>query len=237
MTSINFTLSDKTEIKLETAKGVFHPTETSNILINAVIQNIKDNSQKILDLGCGTGIVGIALFKKKLLKKIYASDLSKNTTDITIKNLEMYGLDHEVKNGSLLEPWKNQTFDVIIDDISGISSTIASISSWFKDVPCQSGIDGTDLTIEIIKNSKKHLNKDGKLFFPVISLSNEKKIIEEALNNYSNVEEVMIKEWPMPQDLLDNIDIIKSLRDKGHISYVEKFGIILCNTKIYIAKE
>ena len=57
---INFALSDKSILNLKISDNVFVPTATTNFLIDAV-KNNENNKKKILDLGCGTGIVGIAL--------------------------------------------------------------------------------------------------------------------------------------------------------------------------------
>ena len=70
----------------------------------------------------------------KIQKKIY-QNLKKGT----------------VKQGSLFEPWKDQYFDIVINDISAISSAVSNISPWFKNIPCKAGRDGTDLTIKFLK--------------------------------------------------------------------------------------
>ena len=49
---------EKTKILLETNHNVFAPTATSDFLISAVASNIK-KVDKLLDLGCGNGVVGI----------------------------------------------------------------------------------------------------------------------------------------------------------------------------------
>ena len=56
----------KTNIKVE--KKVFKPTGTSELLLEACLKQIK-KTDEILDLGCGSGIVGISVAKNKRLKK------------------------------------------------------------------------------------------------------------------------------------------------------------------------
>ena len=41
-------------------------------------------------------------------------------------------------------------FDIIVDDISGISEEVAKLSKWFENVPCNAGIDGTANIEEVL---------------------------------------------------------------------------------------
>ena len=75
-TEINFTLNPDKEVTLVTAPGVFTPNATTNLLIQAVKSTISKPAN-LLDLGCGTGIVGLALhFQDLISSPLYASDLS-----------------------------------------------------------------------------------------------------------------------------------------------------------------
>ena len=59
-TEIKFSVDADKEISLMSALGVFMPNATTNLLINAVKSTIS-KPVNVLDLGCGTGVVGIAL--------------------------------------------------------------------------------------------------------------------------------------------------------------------------------
>ena len=78
-------------IKYYANKKVFNPTRTSKIIIKAIYKKRKFYSKykKILDLGCGTGVLGIAV--KKILKKaeINFSDLSPHAIALSKKNLNL----------------------------------------------------------------------------------------------------------------------------------------------------
>jgi 16S rRNA G1207 methylase RsmC len=233
----NFFLSKDKEVSLLYMPGVFKPNTTSQLLIDAVTNRVHEKVAT-LDLGSGTGIVGLALHLEGLVKgSLCASDLSDLAVELTKKNLDRYECNHTVRKGSLFEPWEGHKFDLIVDDISGISSKIAEISPWFPGVPCDAGNDGADLISEIIVNAHKYLNKDGRLFFPVLSLSNVSRIKTQACKCFRVVEMVARIEWPLPSELLIYKPLLKELAANGDIQLEEKFGMVVCYTEVYSATE
>ena len=206
---------NKIKYSLYFDKGVFKPTGTTSFLLNAFfLKNKKIFNKKILDLGCGSGIISVIINDKFNKNKIHASDLSKNSAKCCVANFKKYKIDGIVKKGSLLNPWKNYKFDIIINDISGISSEVAKKSNWFKNVPSSTGIDGTKLTISIIKNSKFFLEKNGKLILPIISLSDTKKILDMAKKNFNKVKTISKNQWFLPKELEKNSELLFKLKKK-----------------------
>ena len=226
----------KTNILLELFYNnkTFIPTFTSDLLINVCSENIK-KQKKILDLGCGISIVSIALNQILKNKKFYGSDLSKDSIEISKLNAKKYNLDIDLKYGDCFDPWEGYKFDCIIDDVSGISSELAIHSNWFKNIPCDAGNDGTKLIEKVLVNSKSYLNKNGNLFFPIISLSNKNKILKIAKENFKNVILLKSKKWFLSHDLEKHIEIMKVLKDKNFIDFKFEFGKIVCYTDIYNA--
>lgn len=221
------------DVKIITNKKVFSPTGTSNFLLETVCDKIKPNSS-ILDLGCGTGLIGISLGKLGLGKnKIYLSDASKEAVKLAKTNAAKNNISVDARVGSLFEPWKGMKFDNIIDDVSGVAEDIAKVSPWFKNVPCESGYDGTNLVIKVLKQAPRYLNKNGKIFFPILSLSNNKKIIKEAKKIFKKIKLLDRKTWPLPAQMQSNILLLKKLSADGIIDIDEKFGTILWYTDIY----
>jgi len=232
-----FVLDKTNNIEIYLPESVFEPTYTSNLCIEAA-QKIIDINSSVLDLGCGSGIVGLALAKNNDIKKISCSDLSPHATSAAKINFELYGIDADIRTGSLFEPWKKSKFDFIIDDVSGISEEVAKMSPWFgENIPCFSGKDGTELTLEVIYKAKNFLNTSGGLFIPVISLSNVNKLIKIANKSFKNVSEVASKTWALPKDMMNQIERLKQLKSEGIINFEERFGTILCNTKIYYLRD
>ena len=232
---IEYNYKDKINIDLALNKGVFRPTGTTDVLIDAVVNNIK-KSGKLLDLGCGSGVVGMVLYKMgKIDKKLYASDISKNAISQLENNCSNNNVFVDARVGSTFDPWDEMKFDYIVDDVSGVSESIAKISPWFDNTSCATGIDGTDLIIDVINKSKLHLNSTGKLFFPVLSLSNVNKIVNYAQKEFDNVVKLSRKEWVMPEELTSHLDELKKLKKENIIDYNEKFGMLVWYTDIYVA--
>ena len=230
-----FKIDKNQDLTLQVPEGVFTPTGTTDVLVREVRKSLKKPA-KILDLGCGTGVTGIALHQVGLVNEpLYGSDIEQDAVDIFKLNANFYNCKVIAKCGSVFEPWANEKFDVIIDDISGVAEPVADVSPWFRGVSCKSGIDGTDLIIEVLNSASEHLNENGVLFFPVISFSNVEKIKKMANHNFSTVRRLIRKEWSLPIEMYEHKPILEKLKAEKHSDFSEKFGIIIWYTDIYIA--
>ena len=225
-------------IKLKLSNKVFEPTGTSEILFKSAVKHIK-KSIKILDLGCGSGYVGIAIEKNtKHKNKLFFSDVSKHATKLTKINSKKNKIKAIVKNGSLFDPWKGYKFDLIVNDVSGISQELNKISPWYnKHITNFSGKDGTDLTIKFLKDSSNYLEKKGFIIFPIISLSNHKKVLTFTKKKFKFVKRIQSKEWPVPKEMYKYKKKIDFLNKKKLIFVKKKFGLILFKTDIYLVKK
>ena len=184
--------SDK-YLEFKTNEKTFYPTTTSNEFISEFkkFQKFEKKIVETLDLEYGVGIVGIVLNHLGLIQSpLYASDLSKNAIEFAKVNCNKHRCNVIAKQGSIFSPWENKKFDYILNDISGVTEGVASISPWFKNVPCESGADGTKLVTNVISTASKYLKSDGVLFFPVLSLSNADKILTSAKKYFYQVKKL-----------------------------------------------
>jgi len=230
-------LKSKKIIKLDTSPSVFAPTQTSHYLLSAIKDKIdKKKNLEVIDMGCGNGILGISLLKIfNNINKMIFTDVNIQSLRDCEKNMKKNNLkkkNYELIISNVFQRISFQKFDVIINDISGISELVAKISPWFNEVSCESGKNGTKLTMNFLKKYKKYLNKKGKVFFPIISLCNEKNIFNYLKKNNIKYSVILEKNWPMPKSMIKHKNLLKRLKSKGYINFREQFGLLIANTKI-----
>ena len=228
----NFKLLNKEKISIYINDKIFEPNLTTSLLLEGCKKKIKKNNQ-ILDLGCGSGIISNYFFKNKLINKIYSSDISQEAVNCAIYNAKYLNADFDIRLGALIEPWRDKKFDIIINDISGISTEVSSLTKWFNSAPNESGVDGISFTLKILEKYKTHLNEQGKLIFPIIGLSNKEKIIQFMQKNSINYELLISKDWPLPNEFNVHKKLLKDLKEKNIINYNEKFDLLIVKTEIF----
>lgn len=223
-------------LELDTAEGVFIPTHTSQLLIQAVRQRIS-HPVELLDMGCGIGILGLVFAQMGLCKPpVFFSDLSEQALAIARRNAQQLGVAGEFRQGALFEPWAGQRFDCIVADVPGISEEIARLSPWFPNtIECRTGRDGTALVVKVIEQAPAHLPAGGTLFLPVLSLSRESRILEAAQAHFAEVQKICEQTWPLPEELRNHLPKLQSLREDGSIQIMQKVGIWLWTIKVYQA--
>ncbi len=218
-------LGDTDGIVVATASSVFYPTSTTILLLSAVRRFLTFSPSTVLDLGCGCGIVAIALAKLlPSVRYVYASDISEEAVNLTRRNAAAHGLHIECRKGSLFEPWKGMKFDLIVNDVSGIAEPIARISPWYPPhIPSETGRDGTRWSVSILSQAPEFLKPQGCMFFPLATLSKEEKIMEQAKERFKIVKLLQEQWYPLSGELLQRFELIEELVREGIIE-IQKRG-------------
>jgi len=211
--------------------NVFQENLTSKILQqrSSLLANKFKREIDILEIGCGDGNISNFIIKNQKKKhNFYLSDISNHA----IKSAKKKILYKKClfKTGKWLNPWSDQKFDIIISDVSSINDFIAKKSNWYNGVVCNSGNDGLNNIEKILSNINQNLKKNGKFILPIISLSNEKKLIRMLEKRFLKVSYSKKIVWPIPKFFKKNKAKYLKLKEESKINFEEKFGMYLAYT-------
>jgi 16S rRNA G1207 methylase RsmC len=166
-------------LKINSGSGLFSLKEldfgTELLIKNAKIQNNKDSHPKILDLGCGYGIVGIALKKAYPNLDITLVDINDRAVKVSKQNCDENDAECIVLKSDILSnpALKDLKFDVIL--------TNPPFSA------------GKNVCIEFIKQSFEHLNKNGSLQLVAPHNKGGESLKKVMLELFGNVDELAKK--------------------------------------------
>jgi len=218
--------------------AIFKENLTSKILqeISSKIVNKSKRNLSILEVGCGNGnITKYIIARRKIDHIFHLSDISKKAITVCKNSIKYKSCLY--KDGKWLRPWKNKKFDIIISDVSSINDIVAKNSPWYKGVICNAGEDGLKNIRQILKNIKKNLKTNGTFILPIISLSDEKKLLKNLSKYFKNVSCNKKINWPIPNFFKKKLLTYEKLKKKGHINYLNKFGVKIAYTYSAICKK
>ena len=148
---------------------VLIPRADTEILIEKALSKINaHNLYEILDLGCGTGIIGITIALERPLSNVTLVDQSQHA----IQNTKQNKMLHQVTNTMIQKSdWfsaLDQTrFDVILSNPPYLEDKDPHLSQGLEDEPLDalvSGPTGIEAIQYIIENAKNHIKPSGWLF-------------------------------------------------------------------------
>lgn len=166
---MNLVLKNGRLYRFETPSGVFSfgkIDKASRVLIeNAVI-----GGKRLLDLGCGYGVIGIVLKGENPDLEVYMSDINERAVRYSKINARLNNVLLDIRKGAFFEPWEASVFDMI-----------------FLNPPMSAG---KKVVLRMIQESIEHLSNGGSL--QVVAFHNKggsyiKKAMKERFGNVEDV--------------------------------------------------
>lgn len=222
--------------KIQTENS-FDPNLTTGMIYYFADQEIKrlldrKSNLKVLELGCGSGIISL------MLKKKYGSQLEMHLSDIVElsvedarKNFEINNLSAKIKKSNMFEAWDlNTPYDLILYDVTGISGEIAKLSPWFDKAYASDCVTGVTHLINFISTVKKLKNKQKSIIFPLLSLSNH-NIVRKHINDLNILNSGKVH-WPVPIEDF-KVDFKSIANNENHTTEIID-GIYNAWTEVYV---
>ncbi|MEM4248478.1 MAG: methyltransferase [Candidatus Nanoarchaeia archaeon] len=132
------------DFTFKSASGIFSAREVDRASKLLIEKANLPKSGKILDLGCGYGLIGIVAAKLCPRCTVVLTDINKRAVKAAIDSLKLNRIRNaEVRQGNVYEPVSNEKFDVIL-----LNPPMAA---------------GRKLVMKMISEAPKHLNNGGSL--------------------------------------------------------------------------
>lgn len=155
--------------QFQTPSGVFSFGEIDKAT-RILIEYCHLHGRKLLDLGCGYGVIGIVLKAEHPDLEVYMSDINERAVEFAKINARKNNVDVVIKQGAFFEPWKDEKFDMVL-----MNPPLAA---------------GKEVVLRLIRECFEHLNYGGSL--QVVAHHNKggsyvKRAMQEIFGNAEDI--------------------------------------------------
>lgn len=184
-------------LKFIVNKNVLIPRFETEELVEQVVEYTKDLNKdkiKILDLGCGSGAIGLTL--KSILKdsEVTLTDISKDALEVANLNANNLNLDVTFIESDWFSNIKLEKYDIIVSNPPYVR-TDEEIEEIVKNnepsLALYGGVDGLDCYRKILANIKPYLNNKFLIAFEIGE--SQKEEIYDIINKYLKDIEITCK--------------------------------------------
>jgi release factor glutamine methyltransferase len=158
-------------LEFQVSPAVLIPRHDTEVLVSEGVKR-GGAARSILDIGAGSGCVAVTLAKALPEAEVCAVDISGEALAVARDNAERNGASVQFFQGSLLEPFADRRFDMILSNPPYIpKSELATLQQEVRGFEplgaLDGGTDGLDFYRAIVARAPDHLNAGGWLLFEV----------------------------------------------------------------------
>ncbi|AKE51755.1 50S ribosomal protein L3 N(5)-glutamine methyltransferase [Kangiella geojedonensis] len=144
---------------------------------------LEADNPKVLDLCCGSGCIGLATAAYIDDAEVVMSDISEDALTVAEINIERLGLYHKARavQSDLFDGLEGEQFDLIVSNPPYVDAEdLADMPQEYHHEPeigLGSGLDGLDITRQILENAAHYLSDQGVL---IVEVGNSWPALEES---------------------------------------------------------
>ncbi|MDO4938809.1 MAG: peptide chain release factor N(5)-glutamine methyltransferase [Lachnospiraceae bacterium] len=181
-------------LELYVDENVLIPRFDTEVLVEKVLADNKENDITVLDLCTGSGCIAIALAKFGRYRGVYGSDISRAALEIADANAERNGVDITFYESDMFNELGDlRNLDIIVSNPPYIRSAVfGELMTEVRDHEPRIALDGDEDGLKfyriIASGAREHLHKGGKLYLEIgyDQAEEVRKLLEE--NGYRNIE-------------------------------------------------
>lgn len=160
------------DYKFKVTADTLIPRPETEEWLDRVLKQLVEEKLNVLDLGTGTGVLGITLKLERPQDQVTATDISHAALLVAQENAEKLGADIVFKEGDLFEPLKGEKFDVVVCNPPYIGATeIEVMDQSVIDYEPKTALfaedDGLAIYKQIAKEVSEYLNPNAKLYLEI----------------------------------------------------------------------
>lgn len=155
--------------EFKVSAAVLIPRPDTELLVDLALERLPTNApRRVLDLGTGSGCIGISIALERSAVQVTATDISAAALDVARQNAQRLGVGNiEFKAGAWYHAVQGERFDVIVSNPPYVAAGDDHLGQgdlrFEPRAALAAGADGLDCICAIIAEAKKHLLPGGAL--------------------------------------------------------------------------
>ena len=149
---------------------VLIPRQETEHLVEQTLSRIDLPSARILDLGTGSGCIGISLALERPSWNVTLSDVSETALSVATQNARSLGATVETINSDLFRGLQGRVFDAIVSNppyIAEGTPLMPEVGLFEPESALYGGESGLDFYERIAEQAPSHLSHGGLLFVEI----------------------------------------------------------------------
>ncbi len=171
-------------LSILTSNDVYEPAEDSFLaadVLEAEIKSFRHGKLRVLDMGTGSGILGLIAAKNKKVSEVVFADINHDAINLCNRNItqnkSMLKADCKTFNTNLFSKIE-EDFDIIIFNAPYLRSEPTDIGQKLA-AAWAGGKTGVELSIKFLEQAVEHMNTDCRIILVASSFSSIKRLKTE----------------------------------------------------------
>ena len=158
--------------KFKVTEDTLIPRPETEEWLEQVLTELPQEPLTVVDIGTGTGIIGLTVKLERPADDVTITDISKEALDVAKENAQVLGAEVTAELGNLFEPLVGKKFDVIISNPPYISEAeINVMDQSVLDYEPKSALfadeDGLAIYKRMAESIEKYLKPNGRIYLEI----------------------------------------------------------------------